>query len=232
MSLQETIALQNPVLARAAEPERVVCAISSWRSRSEQPARDGPHDAQPRGGRQCAQSACRHLLRPAGLRWADRDRGDASEPAGRRLYPHPGHPFGRASRRLADDHRRGPSRRQQIFAQLWHVGRVSHPDFHDGALPVAPSALPVEGEAFTTRGRTKLVTPRALETDELPGIVATVSRRRPRTPKPPGSTAWNSMAPTATCSTSSCAMAPTSAPTPTAAASKTAPACRSKWSTR
>ena len=49
---------------------------------------------------------------------------------------------------------------------------MSHPDFHDGALPVAPSALPVEGEAFTTRGRTKLVTPRALEAGELPGIVA------------------------------------------------------------
>src|SRR3954471_6685509 len=60
----------------------------------------------------------------------------------------------------------------KIFAQLWHVGRVSHPDFHDGALPVAPSALPVDGEAFTTRGRTKLVTPRALETREIPGIVA------------------------------------------------------------
>jgi N-ethylmaleimide reductase len=60
----------------------------------------------------------------------------------------------------------------KIFAQLWHVGRVSHPDFHGGALPVAPSALPVEGEAFTTRGRTKLVTPRALATDEIPGIVA------------------------------------------------------------
>src|SRR5260221_9973139 len=36
-----------------------------------------------------------------------------------------------------------------IFAQLWHVGRVSHPDFHNGALPVAPSALEVEGEALT-----------------------------------------------------------------------------------
>lgn len=60
----------------------------------------------------------------------------------------------------------------KIFAQLWHVGRVSHPDFHDGALPVAPSALPVEGEAFTTRGRVKLVSPRALEVSELPGIVA------------------------------------------------------------
>jgi N-ethylmaleimide reductase len=60
----------------------------------------------------------------------------------------------------------------KIFAQLWHVGRVSHPDFHGGALPVAPSALPVEGEAFTARGRTKLVTPRALDANELPGIVA------------------------------------------------------------
>jgi N-ethylmaleimide reductase len=60
----------------------------------------------------------------------------------------------------------------RIFAQLWHVGRVSHPDFHGGALPVAPSALPVEGEAFTHNGKVKIVTPRALELNELPGIVA------------------------------------------------------------
>ena len=59
-----------------------------------------------------------------------------------------------------------------IFAQLWHVGRVSHPDFHDGELPVAPSALPVEGEAFTKNGKVKIVTPRALDLHELPGIVA------------------------------------------------------------
>ncbi|WP_313958562.1 hypothetical protein [Novosphingobium sp. 9] len=36
----------------------------------------------------------------------------------------------------------------RIFAQLWHVGRMSHPDFHDGALPVAPSAVPFEGEIW------------------------------------------------------------------------------------
>jgi N-ethylmaleimide reductase len=60
----------------------------------------------------------------------------------------------------------------RIVAQLWHVGRVSHPDFHNGALPVAPSALPVEGEAFTQNGRVKIVTPRALEINEIPGIVA------------------------------------------------------------
>src|SRR5262245_19144499 len=59
----------------------------------------------------------------------------------------------------------------KIFAQLWHVGRVSHPDFHGGALPVAPSPLPVEGEAFTNNGKVKIVTPRALETRELLGVV-------------------------------------------------------------
>jgi len=58
-----------------------------------------------------------------------------------------------------------------IFAQLWHVGRVSHPDFHGGALPVAPSALPVDGEAFTNNGKVKIPTPRALETSEIRGIV-------------------------------------------------------------
>jgi N-ethylmaleimide reductase len=60
----------------------------------------------------------------------------------------------------------------RIFAQLWHVGRVSHPDFHDGALPVAPSALPVEGEAFTSRGRQPLTTPRGLALEEMPDVVA------------------------------------------------------------
>jgi len=60
----------------------------------------------------------------------------------------------------------------RIFAQLWHVGRISHPDFHGGALPVAPSALPVAGDVFTPEGRKPYVTPRALLTDEIPDIVA------------------------------------------------------------
>jgi N-ethylmaleimide reductase len=58
-----------------------------------------------------------------------------------------------------------------IFAQLWHVGRVSHPDFHGGELPVAPSAIAPEGEAFTMNGKVKIPTPRALETHEIAGIV-------------------------------------------------------------
>ncbi|HTC19199.1 MAG TPA: alkene reductase [bacterium] len=59
----------------------------------------------------------------------------------------------------------------RIFLQLWHVGRVSHPDFHNGQLPVAPSALPVEGELFTPLGKKKIETPRALEFSEIPQVV-------------------------------------------------------------
>src|SRR5262245_4245645 len=63
-----------------------------------------------------------------------------------------------------------------IFLQLWHVGRVSHSSFQPGgALPVAPSALAISGEfkAMTADGKVSAYeTPRALETDEIPGIVA------------------------------------------------------------
>ena len=60
-----------------------------------------------------------------------------------------------------------------IFCQLWHVGRISHPDLQPGGiLPVAPSAIKPAGDAFTLQGPQPFVTPRALETDELPGIVA------------------------------------------------------------
>ncbi len=58
-----------------------------------------------------------------------------------------------------------------IFQQLWHVGRISHPDFHEGELPVAPSAIKPKGKAFTAKGLQDFVTPRALEIDEIPGIV-------------------------------------------------------------
>src|SRR5947209_5461789 len=60
----------------------------------------------------------------------------------------------------------------KIFLQLWHVGRISHPDFHGGALPVAPSAIAAEGTVFTAEGPKEMVTPRALELNEIPGIVA------------------------------------------------------------
>lgn len=60
----------------------------------------------------------------------------------------------------------------RIFLQLWHVGRISHPSMQtDGQLPVAPSAIRPEGEAFTYQGLQAFVTPRVLDKDELPGIV-------------------------------------------------------------
>jgi len=60
----------------------------------------------------------------------------------------------------------------RIFIQLWHVGRISHPSFHNGALPVAPSAIAAPGDAFTETGLQPFPVPRALELSELPGIVA------------------------------------------------------------
>ncbi len=62
----------------------------------------------------------------------------------------------------------------RMVLQLWHVGRISHPDLQPGGqLPVAPSAIAPAGiEAFTETGMKPIPTPRALETDELPGIVA------------------------------------------------------------
>ena len=59
----------------------------------------------------------------------------------------------------------------RIFPQLWHVGRVSHPDYLGGALPVAPSALAPEGHVSLLRPKRDYVVPRALETEEIPAIV-------------------------------------------------------------
>ena len=63
----------------------------------------------------------------------------------------------------------------RIFLQLWHVGRISHPSHQpNGGLPVAPSALAAENSGTFTADwqETPILVPRALETDELPGIVA------------------------------------------------------------
>lgn len=60
----------------------------------------------------------------------------------------------------------------RIFLQLWHVGRISHPSLQpNGELPVAPSAIAPEGMAATYEGEKPFVTPRALATEEIAGIV-------------------------------------------------------------
>src|SRR5688500_16244343 len=64
----------------------------------------------------------------------------------------------------------------RIFAQLWHVGRVSHESFHDGALPVSASASPYTNRT-TIRGedgrptRADCPIPRALGIDEIPRVI-------------------------------------------------------------
>ncbi|MGA2709482.1 MAG: alkene reductase [Steroidobacteraceae bacterium] len=61
----------------------------------------------------------------------------------------------------------------RVFVQLWHVGRISHPLLQPaGTLPVAPSPICPNATAFTARGFQPCVTPRALETQEIPQIVA------------------------------------------------------------
>jgi N-ethylmaleimide reductase len=59
----------------------------------------------------------------------------------------------------------------KIFLQLWHTGRMSHQDLHNGGLPVAPSAIKPEGQIRVHDGMKDFVTPRALDASELPGIV-------------------------------------------------------------
>ena len=60
-----------------------------------------------------------------------------------------------------------------IAMQLWHVGRKSHTELQPGgAAPVAPSAITAEGKAHTVRGLLPYSPPRALERDEIPGVVA------------------------------------------------------------
>jgi len=59
----------------------------------------------------------------------------------------------------------------RIFAQLWHVGRISDPRFLEGQLPVAPSAIKPAGHVSLVRPMAEYVTPRELQTSEIPGIV-------------------------------------------------------------
>lgn len=60
----------------------------------------------------------------------------------------------------------------RIILQMWHVGRISHPDLQpDGIDPVAPSAIRPAGEAMTLSGMKPFLTPRALDASEIEGLV-------------------------------------------------------------
>jgi N-ethylmaleimide reductase len=61
----------------------------------------------------------------------------------------------------------------RIFVQLWHVGRISHTSLQaGGAAPVAPSAILAKTKTFIETGFVDVSMPRALEVDEIPGIIA------------------------------------------------------------
>ncbi len=59
----------------------------------------------------------------------------------------------------------------RIFLQLWHVGRISHPMFLEGKLPLAPSAIAPAGTVSQVRPKTPYVAPRALERSEIPAVI-------------------------------------------------------------
>lgn len=54
-----------------------------------------------------------------------------------------------------------------IFIQLWHVGRMSHPDFHNGELPLAPSAINPNAKSYTHDGFKDTVTPKAMTIEDI-----------------------------------------------------------------
>jgi N-ethylmaleimide reductase len=65
----------------------------------------------------------------------------------------------------------------RMFSQLWHMGRASHVDMTNGAVPVAPSVVPQywgldsTAVASTPNGWFKPSPHRALDIAEIPGIV-------------------------------------------------------------
>ena len=54
-----------------------------------------------------------------------------------------------------------------IFIQLWHVGRMSHPDFHNGDLPVSASAINPNDKSYTYNGFKDTVTPKKMTIEDI-----------------------------------------------------------------
>lgn len=59
-----------------------------------------------------------------------------------------------------------------IFLQMWHCGRASHSDFHNGELPVSASAVKLNGDQIhTPKGKKEYEVPRALESEEITALI-------------------------------------------------------------
>jgi 2,4-dienoyl-CoA reductase-like NADH-dependent reductase (Old Yellow Enzyme family) len=63
-----------------------------------------------------------------------------------------------------------------IYSQIWHVGRISDPEFLNGQLPVAPSAIAATGTVSLLRPQRPYPTPRALKIEEIKGVVEAFRR--------------------------------------------------------
>lgn len=60
----------------------------------------------------------------------------------------------------------------RIVLQLWHVGRISDPVYLDGRQPVSASAISPKGHVSLIRPEKDYAVPRALDLDEIPGVIA------------------------------------------------------------
>ena len=86
----------------------------------------------------------------------------------------------------------------RIVLQLWHVGRISHPSFQPGGkLPVAPSAIKPNGQAFTANGFEPIPTPARARDRRDPRHRCAICARRAQCDWPQASTASRCMARTA-----------------------------------
>jgi len=60
--------------------------------------------------------------------------------------------------------------------QIWHCGRVAHPDMRGGEAPTGPSPIPATGDFFLPSGKVEFPVPRELSIKEIPGIVASFTQ--------------------------------------------------------
>lgn len=64
----------------------------------------------------------------------------------------------------------------KIFIQLWHVGRLTHPYFIDGRIPIAPSAINPNHPIRTPEGEKQSVTPKEMSKDDIKMVIDEFAR--------------------------------------------------------
>lgn len=64
----------------------------------------------------------------------------------------------------------------KIFMQIWHAGRAAHPAYNQGVMPVAPSAIAIDGSVYTASGKTPYVQPQALSNEQIKNIVSSFAQ--------------------------------------------------------